>query len=72
MAEWIAAAAVLKIKAFPRVKFKPRLIFSCVSVIRHMLGLPGSFGALSVDALWRDCLANGAEIVTHEHSLPGS
>lgn len=39
-----------------------RLGFWCVPAIKHLIGLRS--GALRPDALWRDCLANGAEIVS--------
>lgn len=60
-------AAIIKMRVLPGERFRLRLLFSCVSAARHLLNLPGGYGALSVDRLWRDCLAHGAEIVTHEH-----
>jgi hypothetical protein len=36
----------------------------CVPAIRHLVGIRGS--ALRPDALWRDCIAQGAEILSHE------
>lgn len=59
-----ADAALLRCAV--RLSPRPRLMpsgFWCVPAIKHLLGLRS--GALRPDALWRDCLAQGAEIV-HE------
>jgi len=44
-----------------------RVGFWCVPAIRQLVGIRGS--ALRPDALWRDCLRQGAEIV-HESAGP--
>lgn len=39
--------------------------FWCVPSIKHLVGVRG--GALRPDALWRDCLRQGAEILSDEN-----
>jgi hypothetical protein len=60
MLEWSRDAAVLAMTPLPRehLRVSP---FSCVTAIQSILGLPG--GALRPDALYRQCLRNGAQIV---------
>lgn len=41
-----------------------RLGLWCVPAIKHLVGIEGS--ALRPDALWRDCIRQGAEILSHE------
>jgi hypothetical protein len=41
-----------------------RLGLWCVPAIKHLVGIEG--GALRPDALWRDCIRQGAEILSHE------
>lgn len=53
--------AVLRMPVLAR-RGSARLGFWCVPAIKHLVGLRS--GALRPDALWRDCLANGAEIVS--------
>jgi hypothetical protein len=57
-------AAVLRFPAppFEHGPWRWRLGLSCVSAVKHLLGVRG--GALWPDGLWRLLLANGAEIVT--------
>lgn len=61
-------ATVLKINRRSGQKLRLRPVFCCTSAIRHLLNLPGGEGlsALSVDALWRDCLRHGAEIIAND------
>ncbi|MDE2040648.1 MAG: hypothetical protein KGJ45_11630 [Elusimicrobia bacterium] len=64
--QYVEGAAVLKMRRGPE-RFPPlsTLVgFWCVPAVRRLVNLPG--GALRPDALWRDCLAHGAEIVIHE------
>jgi len=42
----------------------------CVPLIKHLVGIRG--GALRPDALWRDCIRQGAEIISHERPEPAS
>jgi hypothetical protein len=41
-----------------------RFGFWCVPAIRHLIGIKGS--ALRPDGLWRDCIRQGAEILSYE------
>ena len=65
MGQFIEGASVLKMTARPdaRPSLSTLVGFWCVPAVRRLLNLPG--GALMPDALWRDCLAHGAEIVIH-------
>lgn len=60
MMEWAKDATVLIMAPLPleRVRLGP---FSCVTAIASLLGLPG--GALLPTSLYRQCLANGAEML---------
>lgn len=68
---WFAAAAhdaaVLRVPSppFNEARWRPRLGLTCVSAVKHLLGLRS--GALLPDGLWRHLAASGAEIVQHEH-----
>lgn len=57
--DWTADADILWMDARPagRARFPP--VFLCTTSIKHLLGLRCS--ALRPDALYRHCLANGAE-----------
>lgn len=44
--------------------------FSCVSAIKHLIGLRS--GALRPDALFRDCLAAGGELLGRRHTASTS
>jgi hypothetical protein len=56
-----AESSVLKFKRLPTPNPVIRPGFWCVTAISHLLGLPS--GALRPDALWRQLLREGAEIV---------
>lgn len=45
-----------------------RFGFWCVPAIKHLLGISG--GALRPDALFRDCVRQGAEILSYENARP--
>ena len=64
--QYIAEASVLKLRRGPEIKppLTTLLGFWCVPAIRRLLNLPE--GALLPEALWRDCLSHGAEIIVHE------
>lgn len=64
MGEWLAKADAILMPAADRGFPAPRLGFWCVQAIKHLIGLRS--GALLPDALWRDCLRAGGEIVAHE------
>ena len=55
----------------PRKDGRPvhRFGFWCVPAIKHLVGISG--GALRPSALWRDCIAQGAEIL-HENPRPSA
>jgi hypothetical protein len=61
LALWTAHCSILKVRARARARERIRLVFSCVSAIRHLVGVTG--GALRPDALMRDLLRSGAEMV---------
>lgn len=61
MEHWAADSDVISIRPSPRGSYSYRLGFWCVPAVKHLIGLRS--GALRVDALWRDCLRNGAEII---------
>ena len=58
-----APNAVLKVPVRERIG-AGRVGFWCVPAIKHLLGLRS--GALLPDRLWKDCLANGGEIVSDD------
>jgi hypothetical protein len=66
---WFAAASadadMLRMKAppFDLGSWRPRIGLTCVSAVKHLLGISG--GALRPSSLWRLLIAHGAEIVTH-------
>lgn len=63
MAYYTANSDVLGIE--PReVRCGFRVGWWCVPVIKHLIGIRG--GALRPDSLWRDCIRQGAEIISHE------
>lgn len=45
-------------------KFRPKVVFTCVSAVAHLLGLGGC--ALRPDAFLRQCLLNGGSIVVDD------
>ncbi len=49
--------------------FRPKLLFTCVSAMAHLVGLPGC--ALRPDAFLRQCLRNGGSVlVDDKHESP--
>jgi hypothetical protein len=58
MLQWTRDAKVLSMEPGPHERIRP-LPFACTTAIASLLGLPG--GALRPDALYRQCLANGAK-----------
>ena len=63
MLEWLTDADVVIMPTSARTALTPRLTGWCVPQIKHLLGLRS--GALRPDALFRDCLAHGGEILSH-------
>lgn len=59
MARFMFGADVVKMKPLDRATVKPG--YWCVPVVAHILGLPGC--ALRPDALFRQCLRHGGELV---------
>jgi hypothetical protein len=59
IADWIAGADVLHVARRPAAGLPRWPVFSCVTMIKHLVGLPG--GALRPDRLWHDLLAHGAK-----------
>jgi hypothetical protein len=70
--EFVSGASVLKLSRLPDRKpsLRMRVGFWCVTAVRHLVNLPG--GALLPDALWRDCLRNGAQVIIDGRSSPGA
>jgi len=48
----------------------PQFGLWCVPAVKQLLGIRG--GALRPDALWRCCIRQGAEILSHESSEPAT
>lgn len=65
---WLADADAIGMPALPPRRAAPRLGFWCVQAVKHLIGLRS--GALRPDTLWRDCLANGGEIVANGLTQP--
>lgn len=61
LGDWTKEAAVLQMPVQERNRIRIAPGFWCVTAVKHMLGLRS--GALLPDALWRDCLANGAKVI---------
>jgi hypothetical protein len=57
-------ADLLGMEAKPSPGYGLRFGWWCVPAIRHLVGIGG--GALRPDALWRDCIAQGADILSHD------
>lgn len=57
-------ADVLGMVPKPSPGYGLRLGWWCVPAIKHLVGIKGS--ALRPDALWRDCIAQGADILSHD------
>lgn len=62
MLDWTAGATVLAMNPTGRNVVR-RFPFCCTTAIAHLVGIRG---ALRPDALYRDCRANGAQIVADE------
>lgn len=59
---WLADADVVKVRAVKRKLLLPRFGGWCVPAVKHLTGIRSS--ALRPDALYDDCLRNGAEVVS--------
>lgn len=62
LAHWTAGAGVLKMPAQCHLAPRPRLGMWCVPFVKHLIGIKG--GAVRPDALWKDCLRQGAEVIS--------
>lgn len=65
MAHYSQDADLLGIPARHRATPALRCGFWCVPSVKHLVGIRG--GALRPDALWRDCVAQGATIIGYEN-----
>lgn len=61
MEKWAEDADVMAIRPAPMASHRFRIGFWCVPAIKHLIGLRS--GALRVDPLFRDCLAQGGELI---------
>lgn len=61
MAEWLTDSDIVRMAMVRRKTMRPRLGGWCVPAVKHLLGI--SSGALRPDALWRDCLRLGGEVI---------
>src|SRR5581483_5368299 len=68
MAQYIDGADMLGMPVNPRGSLS-LFGFWCVPAVKHLIGLRS--GALRVDALYRDCLAAGAEIIDESQRAAG-
>jgi hypothetical protein len=66
MAEWLTDADVIRMPHVSRETLRLRFGGWCVPQVKAVVGITG--GALRPDALWRDCLRQGGEIVTADAS----
>ncbi len=60
----LGAIVSMKAPPFADDSVRPKLLFTCVSTVAHLLALPGC--ALRPDALYRQCLRNGGTIVVDD------
>jgi hypothetical protein len=70
MAHYTRDADLLGIDARPGIGTGFQAGLWCVPAIRHLVGIRGS--ALRPDALWRDCIAQGAENLNEPRAEPAA
>jgi hypothetical protein len=61
MANWLRVSEAIEMPMVKRNSMVPRIGGWCVPAIKHLVGIRG--GALRPDALWRECLRQGGEVI---------